>query len=164
MRKGAPEYKFRDQLDQGKRAEAFLDSYFSRWFGIFPVSLETELRDGYDRIFQRRSDGERLKIEYKADWQAAETGNAFIETISVYEERKPGWAHTSQADMLIYFVPPHGHIHMLRLPLIRMMLPSWKLRYREVPAPNQGYKTYGLLVPLLQLGRFGNVRQVAAMR
>jgi hypothetical protein len=164
MRKAAPEHKFRDQLHEGKRAEAFLDTFFSRWFHIHPVSLDTELRDGYDRIYQRRGNGERLKIEYKADWQAAETGNAFIETISVYEERKPGWAHTSQADMLLYFVPPRGAIYMLPLTAIRFMLPSWKLRYREVPAPNQGYKTYGLLVPLLQLGRFGNVRQVAVMR
>lgn len=164
MHKVHPEHKFRDQFEQGKRAEAFLDHYFSRWFHIYRVSLDTELRDGYDRIFQRRTDDERLRIEYKADWQAAETGNAFIETISVYEERKPGWAHTSRADMLIYYIPPRGALHMIPLPAIRFMLPSWKLRYREVPAPNEGYKTYGILVPLLQFARLGNVRQVAMMR
>jgi hypothetical protein len=163
MRKAGSEHIFQDQLHEGKRAEHFLDIYFARWFHIHPVSLDTELRDGYDRVFQRRNNAERLKIEYKADWQASDTGNAFIETISVYEERKPGWAYTSQADMLIYFVPPRGAVYMLPLSAIRFMLASWKLRYREVPAPNQGYKTYGILVPLLQFGRFGNVRQVAVM-
>jgi hypothetical protein len=160
MRNVITEYKFRDQLDQGKRAEHFLDDYFSRWFRIQPVPLDTELREGYDRLFTRRLDGETLKIEYKADWHAARSRHAFIETISIYEDHKPGWAYSSQADMLIYFVPPLGMIHMIPLGAIRFLLPGWKLRYREVPAPNEGYKTYGVLVPLTVLGRLGPARKV----
>jgi hypothetical protein len=160
MRNATPEYKFRDQFDQGKRAEDFLDHYFARWFHIQPVALETELSEGYDRIYTRKIDGEQLRIEYKADYQAAESKNAFIETISVYEDRKPGWAYTSQADMLIYYVPPLGTIHMIPLGAIRIMLPGWKLRFREVHAPNEGYRTYGLLVPLAVLARLGPTRQV----
>jgi hypothetical protein len=164
MRNAITEYSFQAQLGQGKRAEDFLDHYFARWFRIQPVALDTELRDGYDRIFTRKRDGEQLKIEYKADWQAADSKNAFIETISVYEERKLGWVYTSQADMLIYFVPPLGVIHMVPLGAIRFVLPGWKLRYREVHAPNEGYRTYGVLVPLAQMGRLGVTRQVEAWR
>ncbi len=84
-------YDFKAQLALGKQAEYFLDRFFSRWFVIEPVDAQTERRDGYDRTFVRKTNGERLKIEYKADWQAAETHNVFVETISVYEERTPGW-------------------------------------------------------------------------
>ncbi len=157
-------YDFKAQLALGKQAEAFLDRYFSRWFTIQQVDAQTERRDGYDRVFTRKNNGERLKIEYKADWQAAETHNAFIETISVYEARTPGWAYTSQADMLIYYVPPLGVIHMLPLEVVRFMLPGWKLRYREVPAPNDGYHTYGVLVPLAQFAKFGRKRTVRAVQ
>jgi hypothetical protein len=154
------DYNFKDQLEQGKRAEGFLDHYFSRWYHIQPVALDVELRDGYDRLYRRKSDGEARKVEYKSDWLAADTGNAFIETISVYEQRKPGWIYTSQADILIYYIPPKGEIHMLALPMLRMIFPSWKLRYKEVPAPNEGYKTYGVLVPMGQFTRFALTHRV----
>jgi hypothetical protein len=159
-RPSPPQYRFETQHALGKQAEQFLDHYFARWYIIQTIDLATEIRDGYDRIFIRKHDQQAIRVEYKADWQAAATGNAFIETISIYEERKPGWAHTSQADMLIYFVPQMGQVYMLPLAALRLILPSWKLRYREVPAPNEGYKTYGILVPLTQFSKFGALRVV----
>jgi hypothetical protein len=41
-----------------------------------------------------------------------------------------------------------------------MIFPSWKLRYKEVPAPNEGYKTYGVLVPMGQFTRFALTHRV----
>lgn len=160
MRNTVQEYNFKDQLERGKRAEGFLDHYFARWYHVQSVALDTELRCGYDRLFVGKADGETRRVEYKADWTAAETGNAFIETISIYEQRKPGWIYTSQADVLVYYIPPKGEIHMLALPVLRLIFPSWKLRYKEAPAPNEQYKTYGVLVPLAQLTRFARTHRV----
>lgn len=153
-------YQFHTQYEQGKRAEAFLDRYFSRWFIVAPIPVGREKAEGFDRIFTRRSNYEQLKIEYKADWTAAVSGNAFLETVSVDSEHKAGWVYTSQADVLVYFVPPHGLIHMLSLTSLRALLPSWRLRFREVTAPNDGYNTRGLLVPLAQFGKYAVKRTV----
>jgi hypothetical protein len=156
-----PQHSFAAQHELGKQAEQFLDRYFTRWYEIQAITLATERAEGYDRLFIRRHDQQPFRIEYKTDWVAAETGNAFIETISVYEERKAGWMYTSQADILIYYIPPKSEIHILKMPNLRLIFPSWKLRYKETFAMNEGYRTYGVLVPLKQFTRFAATHRVA---
>jgi hypothetical protein len=156
-----PQHTFAAQYEQGKQAEQLLDRHFARWYKIQTIPLSTERAEGYDRLYIRRHDRQPFKVEYKTDWVAAETGNVFIETISVYEERKPGWMYTSQADVLIYFIPPRGEIHIVKMPLLRMIFPSWKTRYKETFAMNEGYRTYGVLVPLKQFTRFATTHRAA---
>jgi len=90
-------------------------------------------------------------VEYKTDHTAARTGNAFIETISVDSEQKAGWAFTSQADVVLYYVPGRDQVYVLRTTAVRSRLPFWLQACEVRQVPNDGYHTHGLLVPLDEL-------------
>ena len=106
-------YKFDAQYRQGQQAETYLDSVFSRWFIVSRVDAAKQ-RIGIDRIWRGRKRGQRLTVEYKCDRTAASTGNAFIELQST--DRSRGWALTSRADWLVYYVPGQ------RIYLVRMQI------------------------------------------
>src|SRR5690606_23251114 len=115
-------YQFDAQHADGLAGEAFLDALFSRWYRIRPASAAQQRR-GIDRWF--RTATRRLAVEYKTDHTAARTGNAFVETVSVDTAHKPGWAYTSQADYLVYYIPPDGLVYVLRFAVLRRELARW---------------------------------------
>lgn len=139
-------YAFKEQLTKGEASEKKLDAIFSKDYIIMPVSMDMQ-RQGIDRLFTRREGGDTLKIEYKTDWTAGRTHNAFVETVSVDIANKPGWAHSSQADYLIYYVPGDELIYIIRFKDLRSILKQWS-NYPTRKIPNKGYNTVGLLVPL----------------
>lgn len=143
------EYDFNGQLGKGQDAEKFLDAHFSDKFTIRDVTME-EQRRGIDRFFERKEDGKTISVEYKADWKAQGTGNAFVETISVDKENKPGWALYSQADYLLYYIPGPEVIYVMKPCDVREKLEGWTKRYRKGKSPNKGYFTIGVLVPLME--------------
>lgn len=145
-------YGFRTQLAIGQANETKLDAFFERWYVITPATMEQQ-RQGVDRIFTRRDTGEVFKIEYKTDYTAAGTGNAFVETISVDVDRKPGWAITSQARILLYYVPGPEVVYVIQFAQLRRQLARWEEIYPVRSIPNRGYHTHGLLVPLLEFER-----------
>jgi hypothetical protein len=139
-------YAFKAQLTKGEQSEAELDAYFAQWYDIQPVDREQQ-RHGIDRIFTRKDNGLVFTIEYKTDWTAGKTHNAFVETVSVDTANKLGWAYSSQADYLIYYVPGAGLVYIITFVLLRACLPAWRsFPVRKIP--NKGYNTIGLLVPL----------------
>jgi hypothetical protein len=142
-------YTFEKQLAQGEQAETRLDAFFARWYDIQPVCRQDQRR-GIDRFFTHKETGARVAVEYKTDWTASKTGNAFVETISVDTTDKPGWAFTSQADYLMYYLPGDLLIYVFKFSTIRRLLPRWQRDYPTRRIPNQGYCTHGLLVPLAE--------------
>ena len=145
-------YNFNDQLAHGEQGEAFLDRFFAQWFHVTPATPE-EQRQGIDRHFSHLKSHEHFTVECKTDSTAARTGNAFIETISVDTEQKAGWAFTSQANRLLYYVPGKHVVFILEMTAIRARLPFWLQAYEVRQVPNNGYHTHGLLVPLEELER-----------
>jgi len=138
-------YQFDAQHADGLAGEAFLDALFSRWYRIRPASAAQQRR-GIDRWF--RTATRRLAVEYKTDHTAARTGNAFVETVSVDITHTLGWAYTSQADYLAYYIPPDGLVYIIRFDVLRSQLPRWERRYPVRRIANEGYHTQGLLVAL----------------
>lgn len=138
-------YQFDAQHADGLAGEAFLDALFSRWYRIRPATAAQQRR-GIDRWF--RTATRRLAVEYKTDHTAARTGNAFVETVSVDTTHKPGWIYTSQADYLVYYIPPDGLVYVLRFAVLRRELARWVALYPVRRIPNEGYHTHGLLVAL----------------
>jgi len=138
-------YDFTTQLNQGADGEAKLDAYFAQWYTIRHAT-RSEQRRGIDRIFVRP--GGMFKVEYKADRKAGETGNAFVETISVDTANKRGWAYTSQADYLLYYVPGPETVYVIRFAKLRLQMAFWVQQHPARKIPNRGYHTHGLLVPL----------------
>lgn len=144
-------YGFKEQLTKGQQSEAELDSFFAQWYTIEPVTMEQQ-RQGIDRVFTRKDNGHVFDIEYKTDWTASKTGNAFVETVSVDTANKPGWAHSSQADYLIYYVPGDDLVYVIAFANLRARLHCWQnLPLRTIP--NRGYNTIGRLVPLREFER-----------
>lgn len=147
-------YDFQTQKDKGEGGERRLDSHFARWFEVYPAS-STEQRQGIDRWFIHRSNRTRFPVEYKTDWRAAVTGNAFIETVSVDTAHKPGWVYTIRAGVLLYYCPGDGgeQVYWLRVADMRAAVDLWAQRYPTKCIPNRGYHTEGVLVPLRELER-----------
>ena len=146
-------YKFETQLKKSKQAETRLDKHFAEWFDIAHVPLRVD-RCGIDRIFTSRAglpdEGERYTVEYKCCEKAQSTHNAFVETISVDATNTPGWAYTCQADWLFYYVIGDELVYMLKPETIRKNLPQWEKKYRTRSSQNDGYKTWGICVPLFE--------------
>jgi len=140
-------YGFQDKLKEGQAGERFLDGYFERWFNITPATA-TQQRRGIDRIFNDRTRDRTLRIEYKTDKTAARTHNAFVEVVSVDTENKPGWAYTSQADYLMYYIPGDDIVYVIRFDILREQLPRWADEYETRHVKNDGYNTIGIPVPL----------------
>lgn len=144
-------HSFAKKLAEGEAVERQLDDIFAQDYIVRPATREQQ-RQGIDRLMADR-DGNQFALEYKADWRAAETGNAFIETISVDTTGKPGWARTSMADWLVYAIPPRGIAYGVRMERIRVMVPTWAARYSIRPALNSAYSTHGICVPVSELVR-----------
>jgi hypothetical protein len=138
------------QLKLGKKVEKKLTKFFSHFFRIEEVPLEQD-KIGVDRIFHTKNN--KFKIQYKADWQLSRTGNVFIEYISVDRNNTLGWAFSCQSDYLIYHAPECMFGHTLIIPTkqitsnIQTLLYEWQ-HYPKGIAPNEGYNSFGLCVPL----------------
>lgn len=143
-------YSFKEQLALGQSDENRLDQHFRQFFVIVPASSD-EQRTGIDRHYIK--DKRTYSVEYKSDRRAKETGHAFIETVSVDANDKPGWIYTSQATYLFYFVPNDDLVYMLTLRKMRNQLPRWERECRSVAVPNEGYSTVGLLVDIGDIER-----------
>ena len=149
-------YTFDAQKARGDFGELFLDQWFATDYDVKPATHH-EQRRGVDRTFIHRRTGQRFRVEYKTDYKAAETGNAFVETVSVDTAGKTGWAYSSEADYLIYYIPSDGLIYVLALEALRHELPRWVREYPLRAAQNKGYATHGLLVPLDEFERRAEV-------
>src|SRR5689334_20898516 len=95
---------FKDKLREGHEVEELLDRHFEAKYQIWHATPAGQ-RQGIDRWFTDRITGDRFSVDYKADWRAHETRRAFIETISVDSTGKAGWAYTSKADWIYYYLP-----------------------------------------------------------
>jgi len=144
-------YDFDVQLKKGEKGEAVLDKFFSRHYSIQYVSQEVQ-RIGIDRIFITKLNT-YYTIEYKTDWTARKTGNAFIEIMSVDKTKKYGWAYTSGAQIIVYFIPINNDVYMLNPLKLKQKIPKWLDIYKKQEIPNNGYNTIGLLVPLSEIGK-----------
>ena len=141
-------YQMVEQLAQGEGAEARLDRHFAGRCIIQPAT-RAQQQVGIDRLFTHRQTGLTYTVEYKTDWTAGRTGNAFIETVSVDIQQIPGWAYTAQAEWLVYFVPTRLQIYLIAFTDLRAQLPTWLTSCKAAPPiPNRGYNTLGILVPL----------------
>lgn len=137
-------YQFTSQKQLARPIEARLDGYFEKFFEVQPANGWQQHR-GIDRIFTGRAFGQRLMVEYKSDFLAADTGNAFIE-LSVGD--KPGWAVSCNADWLVYYVVGNCTAYVISVVLLKNRIPIWKGGHPVKTVKNAGFTAQGLVVPL----------------
>lgn len=143
-------HKFNAKLKQGEAVERELDDYFVTEYEIEHATRE-EQRRGIDRYFTHRATGERRAVDYKADWRAHQTGNAFIETVSVDTVAKAGWAVASESEVILYYLPQTRVLYVVFLAQLRRWLPLWMELFPAAKAQNEGYSTHGVLIPISEL-------------
>lgn len=148
-------HNFGDSLERGAAGEEFIARWLSQWGTVDMVEDMEVQRRGIDMILNH--DGRPMTLEVKTDYRAAETGNVFLETVSVQTEggksSKPGWLFTCSADRLVYYVP--GLFIGVYIPqdLVDKYHYSWNANYPIGRAYNRGYHSEGLLVPVGVMSR-----------
>lgn len=145
----------KEQLKKGEERECELDEYFSPDWIIYQLSRVHEGKGLGDRIYVSKGDSSNIwLIEYKADEKAAETGNVFVETVSVDTAHKMGWVVTCQADFIFVYIPANRVIFIVKPDDMRKALPVWQSKYPIRPSDpdlNDGYVSYGVLVPIIEI-------------
>lgn len=155
-------FDFKEQLALGEKYEDILDSHFSRWYDIEPAEREIQ-RLGVDRIFVANATSRRTSVEYKTDIRAEFTGNFFIEVVSVapksnFGQKKMGWAITSVAQMLVYYLPQTKMILSCSMQDLKDKVPSWSKQYPTGRAQNETYYGVGIKVPVSEIVELSNYR------
>ena len=99
--------------------------------------------------------GGRRSVQVKQDARSERTGRICIELVSVDTRGTPGWAYSCSADWLFIVQPMGGRGFWLRPGAIRLRIPRWEQMadarvrdYIRFRAPNDGYNTTGLCVPV----------------
>lgn len=142
-------YQFDTQLGRGMDGERRLDAFFARLYDITPATKAQQLC-GKDRTFTCLYFGKQFTVEYKTDYTAARTGNAFVETVSVSTTGKQGWVYTATAEYLVYYIPKREVVYVIRFDALRLCLPQWLQTCLQRDIPNRGYYSRGVLVPLVE--------------
>jgi len=143
-----PTYSFAEQLERGVHWEGVLDEFFKRWYNIREATRE-EQRKGIDRWFwyiDSEDMDNPFPVEYKADDMTRKTGNVFVETMSVVERNKVGWAWKSEAEILAYLAIP-DRLYIAEMKNVREMIPRWRDWFGERPVKNDYWTTRGIPVP-----------------
>ncbi len=146
-------YDMQEQLRLSRLRDSEIDKHLSddwRISGEVPREME---RLGVDRVWVHRKTGRRHTAEYKHDTLAHKTNRAFVETWSV-ERKKRGWAYTSCAQILVYYVVGGEYAFVCRMEDIERRLPFWEAHYPTKHATTfdrrtgESYRTVGVCVPL----------------
>ena len=142
------QYDFIKSLPEGEERERILDDYYSKWFKIKKVSMEIQ-KSGVDRIFTH-PDGYKFTVEYKGDNRGHETGNVFIETVSVDTNNTLGWAYTACAQVLYYWIMGLHTVYIMDMMRLKRILPLWIDKYGDKikSIENDGYYTKGFPIPI----------------
>jgi len=148
---------FNDSLGFGKEGENFLNQFFAgRGFSVRSASRDEDRIRHIDAWLKPRNKSREISVQYKTDRESITTGNCFIEHVSVdAPDIKKGWIYTTEAEYLIYFIPPPtGIIYVARMADVQSHFKQWatqsRLKRRWVAnRDRQGhdYFTGGILVP-----------------
>lgn len=141
------QHSFQQSKKVGDAGEAALDRCFSKKFDIEDVDL-TQQKLGWDRVFVHKERGTRASVEYKTDTQSHKTGNAFIEIWSNKESGKRGWAYTTTAQWLYYYVLGTQEVLIIDVAKFKLYLENWQIQFKVKTARNPNYTSEGMLVPL----------------
>lgn len=139
------------QFKNGKSIEAFLDQWFEYqgWQIQHTTPHEERVLCIGDRHYCK--DGQSYNVEYKSGLQTYQTGNVFLETVSVDTDGKAGWVYTSNADFVFYACLFNHKLLIFRPQKLRDYIDVLKQKFPEKPTgkgQNIGYRTWGVCVPL----------------
>ena len=139
-------YTFKEQHKKGTAAEQLIDEFISDKFHykITPVSLELQLL-GADRIWYTPA-GFRYLAEYKTDTYT--NGNMFIEVIQNQRTNSIGWAYSSVANYLVYYLINMDRLYILDMQEFKRKFEGWIEDTPRKAARSKAGTAYGIPFPL----------------
>lgn len=151
-----PPYEFAQQKKIGTEGEARLDRFFRRRYQVTPAS-DVEQSFGIDRWFWYSPDELPFSVEYKTDKVGRKTSNGFLELCHSDRGDRSGWAYTSRADILVYYVTGPGAemAYWIGFGVLRTHIPHWMLN-AHCRLAHTSCTTTGLVVPLAFLERIAD--------
>ena len=144
-------YKFDIQSKIGYVGVKDVISYFEKQHYIKEIKnleddIEEQRKSGTDIIVIRNDTKHELTMDVKTDTRY-DTGNFFIETISVVEQNKPGWLYKNTTDYIAYYYLGRNKMYLLPLKDLQKWATKNIAKYKTKMIPNKGYYTQGILVP-----------------
>jgi len=139
-------YYLEAQLEKGEEYEGVLDTFFSSQYDIEEATFEQQ-HFGIDRLFTSKKRGIRASVEYKTDFIAQRTGNVFIE-VENNEADYTGWASSSTAQILVYFIPEMNVIFMADMLKIKLDIDFLCVNYGIRTVKNETYNMLGTPIPI----------------
>jgi hypothetical protein len=155
-------HDFHERLEMSQRAsdEPFwLEVYrkaFVGYVGCLPVLGDSPAqRMGIDR-FVILSSGQELRIDEKKREEV--WPDILLEYLSNDQTNAPGWMEKDlHIDYIAYAFMPAKRVHLYPWHLLRRAWiqhgATWKKEYKLIPAPNPGYKTWSVAVPIAVLDK-----------
>lgn len=139
------------QFKSGQDVADFLDAYYrERGWVITPTTPHEERTLCLGDRHYRQGDTHWL-VEYKSGLQTFQTGNVFLETVSVDSVGKAGWVYTCKADYIMYGCLLNDKILIFLPERLRFEIDGLKAKYptkKTGKQQNNGYDTHGVIVPL----------------
>lgn len=138
-------HDFREKLSDGQRTELNLIAHIQDRFPDTLVRRATreDERRGIDIWLKRADDGALIRIQVKSDKRMGKTGNFFLETWSVWPQKK-GWIWTTEADQVCYVDESDWSVYWISMKALReAFCELWQNR-REVDVQNDGWITKGV--------------------
>lgn len=148
-------YRFDEQFALGQVAEEFIKHELETRFKVAVSEAPRSLQSlGIDFILQQNN--KRYSAELKTDFRAHQTGNAFVETISVQdpetdEVKAYGWYYTSVAQVLLYYVPGINILFLVDMYKFKTLSLD---NYITKVIRNKTYVGRGKVIPLAELAQY----------
>lgn len=143
---------YEDDLRRGEQGEDAVHAFMHDTWGYEIAYVgRAEQRMGWDAIYTNPDTDQRTSVSIKTDERAGDTGNVFIETVSVHQDGvdvKPGWAYACKADILLVWLPRQRSLLVLVPMRLAEVVDEWRNHHRQVRVRNDGYETLGIPVPI----------------
>jgi hypothetical protein len=147
---------FKESYEKAEKYNIALDNYFSNRFTVIACETRATQSLGVDRFLVSNKTGLRLSVEYKVDFRAGRSGNAFIETRQRFEDGRlvPGWGFSTCAQLIAYFVVGRAAVYLLDTLKMKRELPHYSKFFPKtdwvvnLKQDGTNYAAKGILVPL----------------
>lgn len=151
--------EFEKSMVVGENGERAVKEILCHTYDFFAVPPDVDI-NGIDAKMVHRASGTGFTVQIKTDAKSVETGNIFVELVSVAGEgggNLPSWGWKCAADVLLIHVPhasPGQAIaYFVDHVRLRAVIPFWLTKFGVKRVRNRdyglrGYDTLGIAVPL----------------
>jgi hypothetical protein len=141
-------YKFKEDIERGEIGENIIYNYFinlSNVNNVIDVRDDEKYRDMDIDFIVIFSNGEKLNIEIKTDYEAHKTGNLPYEYRSNIKNNTIGCLEKTKADYVFWYIYENQKIYKMDIKSVKKFIHSYKNKYSQI---DMGDNAKGYLLPI----------------